>query len=174
MFDSSTPPAWLARVKRLFTAFLQPPTPPQQRVLVVVEGPNDIEFLAADKCHPTSRRPGMPGPCRDGAATDARPRTFGRRRSIDCLSLRRSVTVRDHHLALSRPGAVSGCSVEEDDVRSRFLHTWESKSMASSGNIQGRRASHPSRVARYRSSGLSMARFCEQERVAANTFYYSG
>ena len=43
--------------------------------------------------------------------------------------------------------------------------------MASSGNVQ-RQQAWVARLARYRSSGLSVARFCEQERVAANTFYY--
>ena len=43
--------------------------------------------------------------------------------------------------------------------------------MVSSGDAQKRRA-WEARLARYRASGLSVARFCEQERVSTNTFYY--
>src|SRR5271169_1561761 len=57
------------------------------------------------------------------------------------------------------------------NVRSRFVHTWEAKFMASSGDARKRQA-WQARFARYRSSGLSVARFCGQERVSTNTFYY--
>jgi hypothetical protein len=43
--------------------------------------------------------------------------------------------------------------------------------MVSSGNPEKRRA-WEARFARYRASGLSVARFCRQERVSVNTFYY--
>ena len=43
--------------------------------------------------------------------------------------------------------------------------------MASRQNSQKRRAWEV-RFQRFRASGLSVARFCEQERVSANTFYY--
>ena len=43
--------------------------------------------------------------------------------------------------------------------------------MASSGDIQKRRA-WERRFARYRAGGLSVVRFCEQERVSTHTFYY--
>ena len=43
--------------------------------------------------------------------------------------------------------------------------------MVSSGDVEKRRA-WEARFARYRASGLSVARFCKQERVSANTFYY--
>ncbi len=57
------------------------------------------------------------------------------------------------------------------EVRSHFIHIWESKFMASPGDAQKRQA-WQARFARYRSSGLSVARFCGQERVSTNTFYY--
>ena len=41
----NSPFAWLARARRSLATFLRPPQPVQPRVLVVVEGPNDIEFL---------------------------------------------------------------------------------------------------------------------------------
>lgn len=43
--------------------------------------------------------------------------------------------------------------------------------MAGPGNVQ-RQQAWAARLAKYRSSGLSVSRFCEQERVGANTFYY--
>jgi hypothetical protein len=43
--------------------------------------------------------------------------------------------------------------------------------MVSSKDAQKRQA-WKARFARYRSSGLSVARFCKQERVSTNTFYY--
>lgn len=43
--------------------------------------------------------------------------------------------------------------------------------MASSGDVQKRRV-WQMRFARYRASGLSVARFCQQERVSPHTFYY--
>mgnify|MGYP003757512427 FL=1 len=43
--------------------------------------------------------------------------------------------------------------------------------MVSSGDEQKRRA-WEARFARYRASGLSVARFCGQERVSVNMFYY--
>lgn len=43
--------------------------------------------------------------------------------------------------------------------------------MVSSGNAEKRRAWQV-RFARYRSSGLSVAQFCEQERVSPKAFYY--
>ncbi len=42
---SLRPLTWLARAQRSLTAFLRPPSLTQPQVLVVVEGPNDIEFL---------------------------------------------------------------------------------------------------------------------------------
>ncbi len=39
------PIAWLARASQSLAAFLRPSRPAQPQVLVVVEGPNDIEFL---------------------------------------------------------------------------------------------------------------------------------
>ena len=42
---SLRPLTWLARARRSLTAFLRPPSLTQPQVLVVVEGPNDIEFL---------------------------------------------------------------------------------------------------------------------------------
>ena len=57
------------------------------------------------------------------------------------------------------------------DVRSRISQAWESRFMVSSGDVQKRRA-WEARFARYRASGLSVARFCKQERVSTNTFYY--
>jgi hypothetical protein len=43
--------------------------------------------------------------------------------------------------------------------------------MASLGDVRKRRT-WVARFARYRSSGSSVARFCKQERVSPNTFYY--
>jgi hypothetical protein len=43
--------------------------------------------------------------------------------------------------------------------------------MASAGDAEKRRA-WEARLARYRSSELSVVRFCEQERVSTHTFYY--
>ena len=43
--------------------------------------------------------------------------------------------------------------------------------MASSGDSEKRQA-WAARFARHQASGLSVARFCKQERVSANTFYY--
>ena len=43
--------------------------------------------------------------------------------------------------------------------------------MASRQDVQKRRAWEV-RLERFRASGLTVARFCEQERVSANTFYY--
>ncbi len=43
--------------------------------------------------------------------------------------------------------------------------------MTGSGDAEKRRA-WQARFARYRSSGLSVARFCERERVSTNNFYY--
>ena len=43
--------------------------------------------------------------------------------------------------------------------------------MASLGDVQKRQA-WAARYARYQASGLPVARFCKQERVSANTFYY--
>ena len=43
--------------------------------------------------------------------------------------------------------------------------------MVSSGDAQKRRA-WKARLARYRSSGLSVAGFCKQESVSTNSFYY--
>ncbi len=43
--------------------------------------------------------------------------------------------------------------------------------MASSGDAR-KRQGWQARFARYRSSGLSVSRFCEHERVSTNTFYY--
>lgn len=43
--------------------------------------------------------------------------------------------------------------------------------MASSGDVQKRRA-WQTRFARFRTSGLSVVRFCQQERVSTHTFYY--
>ena len=57
------------------------------------------------------------------------------------------------------------------EMRSRSIYTWERRFMTSSGDIQKRRA-WKSRFARYHASGLSVARFCEQERVSTHTFYY--
>ncbi len=57
------------------------------------------------------------------------------------------------------------------DVRPRVSQTWESRFMVSSEDVQKRRA-WEARFARHRASGLSVARFCKQERVSANTFYY--
>lgn len=57
------------------------------------------------------------------------------------------------------------------DVRPRIRQTRESRFMVSSGDAQKRRA-WETRFARYRASGLSVARFCGQERVSVNTFYY--
>jgi len=57
------------------------------------------------------------------------------------------------------------------DVRPRISQTWESRFMVSSGDAQKRRL-WETRFARYRASGLSVARFCGQERVSVNTFYY--
>jgi hypothetical protein len=57
------------------------------------------------------------------------------------------------------------------DVRPRISQTWESRFMVSSGDVQKRRA-WEARFARYRASGLSVARFCHQEGVPANRFYY--
>ena len=57
------------------------------------------------------------------------------------------------------------------DVRPRISQTWESRFMVSSGDVQKRRT-WEARFARYRTSGLSVARFCKQERVSPNTFYY--
>ena len=57
------------------------------------------------------------------------------------------------------------------DVRSRINQTWESRFMVSSGDVQKRRA-WEARFARYRAGGLSVARFCHQEGVPTNRFYY--
>ena len=43
--------------------------------------------------------------------------------------------------------------------------------MASRQDVQKRRA-WEARLERFRASGLTVARFCAQERVSANTFYY--
>ncbi len=43
--------------------------------------------------------------------------------------------------------------------------------MASSGDLEKRQA-WVARFARYRASGLSVARFCKEERLSANTFFY--
>jgi hypothetical protein len=43
--------------------------------------------------------------------------------------------------------------------------------MVSSGNAKKQQV-WQARLARYRSSGLSVARFCEQERVSSHAFYY--
>lgn len=43
--------------------------------------------------------------------------------------------------------------------------------MVSAGDAE-RRQVWAARLARYRSSGLSVVRFCEQEGVSTNTFYY--
>jgi hypothetical protein len=43
--------------------------------------------------------------------------------------------------------------------------------MASLGDVAKREA-WVGKFARYQASGLSVARFCKQERVSANTFYY--
>jgi hypothetical protein len=43
--------------------------------------------------------------------------------------------------------------------------------MANAGGADKRRV-WEARFGRYRASGLSVTRFCKQERVAANTFYY--
>ena len=48
------------------------------------------------------------------------------------------------------------------DVRPRISQTWESRFMVSSGDAQKRQA-WETRFARYRASGLSVARFCGQE-----------
>ncbi len=43
--------------------------------------------------------------------------------------------------------------------------------MGGSGDVLKRRA-WKTRFAKYRASGLSVARFCQQERVSTHTFYY--
>ena len=67
--------------------------------------------------------------------------------------------------------AFPGVVLMGTDVRPRISLTWESRFMVSSGDAQKRRA-WEARFARYRASGLSVARFCGQERVSENTFYY--
>jgi hypothetical protein len=67
--------------------------------------------------------------------------------------------------------AFPGVVLMGTDVRSRISQTWESRFMVSSGDVQKRRA-WKARFARYRASGHSVARFCHQERVPTNRFYY--
>ena len=73
--------------------------------------------------------------------------------------------------ALPVAAAFPGVVLMGTDVRPRISQTRESRFMVSSGDAQKRRA-WEARFARYRASGLSVARFCGQERVSVNTFYY--
>ena len=65
--------------------------------------------------------------------------------------------------------AFPGVVLMGTDVRPRISQTWESRFMVSSGDAQKRRAWEV-RFGRFRASGLTVARFCEQEGVSANTF----
>lgn len=73
--------------------------------------------------------------------------------------------------ALPVAAAFPGVVLMGTDLRPRISQTWESRFMVSSGDEQKRRA-WEARFARYRASGLSVARFCGQERVSVNMFYY--
>ena len=67
--------------------------------------------------------------------------------------------------------AFSGVVLIGTDVRSCISHTPESRDMVSRQDVEKRRAWEV-RFERFRASGLSVARFCEQERVSVHTFYY--
>ena len=80
-------------------------------------------------------------------------------------------SVRDYHPPAARRGGISGVVLFGTEMRSRNIHTRESRVMVSLGDVEKRRA-WAGRFARYRASGLSVARFCKQERVSPHTFYY--
>ncbi len=69
------------------------------------------------------------------------------------------------------PAAFRRVVLSGTDMGFRFTHLQEPRLMRSSGDVRKRQA-WQARLARYRSSGLSVSQFCEQEQVSTNTFYY--
>ena len=74
-------------------------------------------------------------------------------------------------MRLAKPTGISGCSVERGQDAVTFNSHNGVEIMVGSGKAEKRQV-WQARLARYRSSGVSVARFCEQERVSTNTFYY--
>ena len=67
------------------------------------------------------------------------------------------------YLKIENPGVFREFVSNAIDVRPRISQTWESRVTMCSGDAQKRRA-WETRFARYRAGGLSVARFCGQER----------